>query len=180
VVGNSFVDVWGALEPESAEHGQAADRIREILSADALAAADPTHGRLLFGRTCMVCHQLYGEGGRIGPDITGANRANLDYLLGNILTPSAIIQDAYKMQLVLTEDGRLQSGIYAGENDRQLRLRVPGRDKPIVIAKSQIESQETAPVSMMPEGLLDPFTDDEIVDLVAYLMSARQVPLPSN
>ena len=65
---------------------------------------------------------MYGEGGVIGPEITGANRSSLEYLLGNMVTPSAVIQDAYKMHIVLTDDGRVYSGIPAGENERQLRL----------------------------------------------------------
>lgn len=102
----------------------------------------------------------------------------MEYLLGNILTPSAIIQDAYKMHIVLTDDGRIYSGIPAGENERQLKLRVADRQDPITIAKSQIESREIAPISMMPTGTLETLTDTESVNLLKYLQSSAQVPLP--
>ena len=112
-----------------------------------------------------------------GPDITGANRTNLEYLLGNILTPSAVIQDAYRMHILVTDDGRVYSGIPASENDRQLMLRVANRETPVTINKSQIESRDIAPVSMMPEGLLNTLQDSEVLNLVAYLKSLKQVTL---
>lgn len=82
------------------------------------------------------------------------------------------------MHIVLTEDGRVYSGIPAEENERQLKLRVANREEPVTIAKSQIESREIAPVSMMPEGMLKVFSDKEVLDLMAYLQSLQQVPLP--
>lgn len=178
MVGNSFVDVWGPIEGVTADSEAAFAKYRTLLTADALGRANPSRGRSVFNRTCAVCHKLHGHGGMIGPDITGANRTNLEYLLGNILTPSAIIQDAYKMHIVLTEDGRVYSGIPAEENDRVVKLRVANREQPVAIAKSQIESREIAPVSMMPEGMLKTLQDAEVVDLIAYLQSLKQVPLP--
>lgn len=175
VVGNGFVEVWGAIDELSADKQAQFARYRQLLSATALSTADAAHGRQIFNRTCAACHKMYGHGGVIGPDITGANRGNLEYLLGNILTPSAIIQDAYKMQMVLTDDGRVYSGIPAEENDRILKLRIANRDDPVSIAKSAIESREVASVSMMPEGILRTMTDQEVIDLIAYLQSQRQV-----
>jgi putative membrane-bound dehydrogenase-like protein len=178
VVGNGFVEVWGAIDELSADKEAMFAKYRTLLTAESLAKANPAHGRVLFNRTCSACHKLYGHGGNIGPDITGANRSNLEYLLGNILTPSAIIQDAYKMHIVLTEDGRVYSGVPAGENERQLRLRVANREQPVLIAKSKIESREVAPVSMMPDGMLTTLKDPEVLDLIAYLKDLKQVDLP--
>ena len=178
VVGNSFVDVWGPIDELSADKEALLAKYHGLLTRNRLSQADANQGRAIFKRTCIACHRMYGEGGQIGPEITGVNRANLDYLLGNILTPSAVIQDAYKMHLVLTEDGRVYSGVPAGENERQLRLRVANQQEPLVIAKSQIESREIASVSMMPKGLLKTLSDQEVIDLVAYLQSQSQVPLP--
>ena len=87
------------------------------------------------------------------------------------MTPSAIIQDAYKMHIVLTQDGRIYSGIPAAENERQLKLRIAGHEQPITIPKSQIESREIAPISMMPEGIMTNLSDAEVLDLIAYLQS---------
>ena len=178
VVGNGFLEIWGPIDALSTDKEAAFTKYRGLLTDEVLNAADRQQGRVVFQRTCMTCHKLYGEGGNIGPDITGANRTNLEYILGNVLTPSAEIQDAYKMLLVVTDEGRLFSGILAGENERQLRLRVAGEDEPVIIPKSSIESREVAPVSMMPDGLLANLKDKEVVDLVAYLRSLQQVELP--
>ena len=180
VVGSGFVEVWGPVDALPAEQAAAFKKYKALLSKGALAGANPGHGREVFEKTCSSCHKLYGKGGLIGPDITGANRTNIDYLLGNILTPSAIIQDAYRMQMVLMRDGRLYSGIPAVESERVLELRVANQEKPVALAKSQIASREIAPVSMMPEGLLANLSDAEVLDLVAYLQKLKQVPLPKK
>ena len=180
VVGNGFLEVWGPIDGISADKEAAFAKYRELLTEEAIQGARPAHGRIVFRRTCAACHKLYDEGGQIGPDITGANRTNLEYILGNVLTPSAVIQDAYKMHLILTDEGRVYSGIPADEDERQLRLRVANQDQPVVIPKSKIESREIAPVSMMPDGILNTLSEREVVDLVAYLKSLKQVPLPKN
>ena len=175
VVGNSFTDVWGPIDALSSDKQAAFAKYRELLTPERLAEADTAHGRQLFKKTCYACHKLYGEGGVVGPEITGANRSNLEYILGNVLTPSAEIQDAYRMTIVLTDEGRVWSGIVAGEDNRRLLLRVANEDEPVSIPKSTIESRDVAPVSMMPEGLLANLKDEEVLDLVAYLQTKKQV-----
>jgi putative heme-binding domain-containing protein len=101
-------------------------------------------------------------------------------LLGNILTPSAIIQDEYKMHMVLTDDGRTFSGILSEDNDRLIKLRVADQDEPVTIPKSQIEDRSIASVSMMPEGTLKNLNDQEVIDLIAYLQNLKQSPLPTE
>ncbi len=175
VVGNRFLEVWGPVEDLSPDVEAAFTKYQTLLNDDTLAHADPRRGREVFRKTCHACHQLYGEGGIVGPDLTGANRTDIDYLLGNILTPSAIIQDDYKMTMVFTEDGQVYSGVVAGEDDRQLTLRTANVDEPIKIAKSQITDREVTELSMMPEGLLDGLSDEELGDLFAYLGSLEPV-----
>ena len=120
---------------------------------------------------------MYGEGGTLGPDITGSNRANLDYLLFNVLSPNGEVQDAYKMVVVTTRDGRTLSGNVVAETDRQITLRVVGQEG-VVINKADIQSRETTAVSMMPPGLFDALTDREVIDLVAYLRTVEPVKGP--
>jgi putative heme-binding domain-containing protein len=171
VVGNGFMEVWGLVD-ELPENKEAAfRRYRQLLHPDALGQADLKKGRVLFQRQCMACHQLHGEGGKLGPDITGANRASLDYLLDNILDPSGVIQDDYKMVMVTTRDGRTLAGNVVGENDRQLTLRIVGQE--VVLAKADVQSREVSPVSMMPEGILQNLKDEEVIDLMAYLQTMK-------
>ncbi|NND98113.1 MAG: c-type cytochrome [Pirellulaceae bacterium] len=178
VVGNSFVDVWGPIETLPAEKAGLFAKYRQLIGTESPSPPDASHGRAVFKTRCGACHLLHGDGGKVGPDLTGANRGQLEYLLGNILTPSAEIQDAYRMYMVLTTSGRVYSGIPAGETDSQLTLRVAGQSEPVVIAQSDIEDVTAAAVSMMPDGLLQDLSDQEVRDLFAYLRTQQQVPLP--
>jgi putative membrane-bound dehydrogenase-like protein len=172
VVGTGFTEVWGAVE--SANEEKAYARYRGLLSDSAIGGGNVKNGRAVFQRTCGPCHKMYGEGGTIGPDLTGSNRANLDYLLFNVLNPNGEVQDAYKMVVITTRDGRTFSGNIAAETPRQVTLRVVGRDA-AVINKSDIQSRELTAVSMMPPGLFETLPDREVIDLVAYLRTVEQV-----
>ena len=167
VVGTKFADVWGPVE-RSANEEKAYARYRGLLNDNALAGANLQNGRAIFQRTCGACHKMYGEGGTIGPDLTGSNRANLNYLLLNVLEPNAEVPDAYRMVVVTTRDGRTHSGNVVAETERQLTLRVVGQES-VAIDKSNIQSREATAVSMMPPGLLDALTDREVIDLVGFL-----------
>lgn len=176
VVGNGFVEVWGPIDQLSGNKATAYKKYQHLLTEQALATADPSNGRHLFQRTCSACHSLYNEGGTIGPDITGSNRSNIDYLLNNLIEPSSEIQDDYRMVVITSRDGRTYSGNIIAENDRQLTMRVIGQDQ-LVLNKSDIQSQETSTVSMMPEGLMQTLSDNEILDLFAYLRTNEQIEL---
>jgi putative membrane-bound dehydrogenase-like protein len=173
VVGTKFLEVWGPIERSAVEE-QAYAKYRTLLGDEALRAANVPNGHDVFLRSCGACHKLHGEGGTIGPDLTGANRSSLDYLLLNVLSPNAEVADAYKMSVVTTRDGRTYSGTVASENDRQLTLRVPGRDA-VAIAKADIQSREATSASMMPPGLFDALSDREVIDLVAYLRTLEKI-----
>src|SRR5690606_19713769 len=153
VVGSGFIEVWGPIE-ESANDARAYSRYRRLLSDEAMRRADLAAGRQLYDRTCGPCHKLHGEGGDLGPDLTGSNRTNVDYLLFNVLDPSGEVQDDYRMVVGTTRDGRTHAGTVAAETDRHLTLRVVGQE-PVVVPIADIQSREVAPVSMMPPGLLD-------------------------
>ena len=128
VVGTPFLEVWGPVE-RSATDERAYARYRAVLNDNAMARADLAKGRVLFRTTCGSCHRLNGEGGTVGPDLTGTNRVNANWLLLNVLEPNADVQDAYKMTVVTTRDGRTYSGNIATETDRQLTLRVIAADQ---------------------------------------------------
>jgi putative membrane-bound dehydrogenase-like protein len=173
VVGSGFVEVWGAIEHNGMDE-KAYAKYQRMANAKALSEADAVAGRKVFGRSCGPCHKMYGEGGIIGPELTGSNRANLDYLLFNILNPSGEIQDDYKMVVVTTRDGRTYTGNVASENERQVQMRVVGQDV-VMLNKSDIQSREVTPVSMMPTGLLETLTDKEVVDLIAFMRTTEPV-----
>ncbi|MFD2203334.1 PVC-type heme-binding CxxCH protein [Shivajiella indica] len=173
VVGSGFIEIWGPIE-QVANDKAAYDKYRAILTSNAIASANIVSGKKVFNQVCGSCHKMYGEGGEMGPDLTGSNRSDQEYILLNVLEPSAEIQDAYKMVVINTRDGRTYTGNVIGENQRQITLRVVGQD-PIIINKSSIQSKDITEVSMMPPGLFENLTEKEIVELMAYLKTNKKV-----
>jgi putative heme-binding domain-containing protein len=171
VVGSGFIEVWGPIEQEPSLE-KAYSKYQRMITDKALGAADATKGVALFQTSCGSCHKMYGKGGNIGPDLTGSNRGSLDYLLFNVLNPSGEIQEDYKLVVVTTRDGRTYSGNVVSENNRQLTMRIVGQEA-VVINKSDIQSREVQPTSLMPIGLFDPLSESEVLDLVKYLQTFK-------
>ena len=96
-------------------------------------------GLAVYGKTCQQCHILYGAGANIGPDLTGSNRADVDYLLSNIVDPSAVIAKEYRPTVVITTDGRVITGIVSAEDDKAITLRTA--TETIVLPKNEIDER---------------------------------------
>ena len=176
VLGSGFVEMWGPIEDLASNKEAEYAKYQRLLSDKALTQADPHAGRAVYRRVCFACHKMYDEGGVIGPDLTGSNRQNTAYLLSNVIEPSAEIQDDYLMVVVTTQDGRIFSGNVIAENERQLTMRIVGQDE-VLINQSDIRSREQTTQSMMPEGLLGPLSDREVLDLFAYMRTLEQVEM---
>ncbi len=170
-----LTEVWGELRESVGDKAKLIHDLKAQLTPAVLAKANLSQGRAMY-QICAACHQMYGEGGKVGPDLTGSGRSNLDYLLENIIDPSGVVSADYRMSLLTLKDGRVLSGVIARQNDRTLTLRLMTEET--TVEKSEIAKQETSPVSMMPEGLLMAFQPDQVRDLIAYLMHPSQVPLP--
>ncbi|MBK1834850.1 PVC-type heme-binding CxxCH protein [Roseibacillus ishigakijimensis] len=165
------------LSPEAL--AEATARWEQVLSPDHLAAADASRGREVFDRTCGTCHQLFGEGIALGPDLTGSNRADLGYLLENVLAPGAIVGKAYQLNIITLADGSTLSGMVTRESAHQFELTLPGGTTRAV-AKDEVTKREELTQSLMPAGLFETLEIQEVTDLVKYLASSQQVPLPSE
>jgi putative membrane-bound dehydrogenase-like protein len=170
--------VWGTLRPAAKDKAKLMARYKALLTADYLKNADRAHGRLLFARTCAACHVLFGEGGKVGPELTGSQRTNLDYVLENMLDPSAVVARDYQVTILTTRDGRVLTGIIKQETETVLTLQT--QNEVVPVPKAEVEERVRSPLSMMPEGMLDKLTKEEVRDLVAYLGSPVQVPLPAE
>jgi putative membrane-bound dehydrogenase-like protein len=175
---DKITKVWGTVRQASKEKAALTAKYKGLLTPGYLASADRSHGRAVFAKTCASCHRLFGEGGDVGPELTGSQRANLDYVLENALDPSAVVAREYQVTIVETKDGRVISGIVKQETDRALTLRT--QNESLVVPKNEIEGRTLSPTSMMPEGLLDALSKEEVRDLIAYLASPSQVPLPKK
>jgi putative heme-binding domain-containing protein len=168
--------VWGEVRDTSPKKKEQLARYKAFLTPNALNRADLANGRLLFSKTCQQCHVLYGEGGKIGPDLTGSNRSNIDYLLSNLIDPSAEVAQDYRMSIVTTTDGRLLTGMIVERMGDRFTLQT--LTQRIVLAKNDVEEVRASPQSMMPDGQLDTLTREQIRDLIAYLAAKTQVTLP--
>lgn len=169
--------VWGAVRPPSQDKATTIARLRALLPADKLATADRIHGRVVFARSCAACHKLFGEGGAVGPELTGSQRRNLDYLLENVVDPSALVGLDFQMSIIQTTDGRVINGIIAAEDAAVLTVQT--QNDRLLIAKSEIESRARSQLSLMPDGLLDKLSETELRDLIGYLSGGGQVALPA-
>jgi putative heme-binding domain-containing protein len=175
-ISERLATVWGRAKPVAEDKERLKRMIASRLPDEVIAQADVRAGRAVFTRMCGACHSLFGEGAKIGPELTGAQRANLDYVLENLIDPGALVGRNYQMTIVTLDDGRVASGVIDIETDATVTLKTTSGS--MTIARGDIADLATSPVSMMPEGQLDKLSFDELRDLIAYLRSPRQVPLP--
>lgn len=150
-------------------------RYKTFLTPNSVKRGDANRGRALFTQTCAVCHRLFDYGADIGPELTGANRADIDYLLQNILDPNALIGTDYQSTTVETKDGRIVVGMVRGDDANAITIKTLGGS--MIVPRDDVKSVTVSEVSMMPEGLLAALPPAHVADLFAYLGSVRQVPI---
>ncbi|MBL9213478.1 MAG: c-type cytochrome [Opitutaceae bacterium] len=130
----------------------------------------PERGRVLYTQLCAACHRLHGEGGTIGPDLTTANRRDKDFMLTSLVDPSAVIRKEYLNYTVKTTDGRVLNGFVAAESAGSITLGAADGAR-TEIPRDRIAAMEDSGVSLMPEGLLNALTPQQLRDLFAWLQS---------
>ena len=167
---------WGTVRTSSEEKQKQIAKLKEFLTADSILRANAGHGRALFSQTCALCHTLFGEGAKIGPELPGAFE-DIDYLLQNIVDPNAIIGKDYQQTFVETKDGQMLSGIIAADDATAVTLKTLAG--PATVQRADIKALEISPNSLMPEGLLGALDEDSVRDLFLYLRQRQQVPLPA-
>ncbi len=162
-----FEGVWGTVGKDQAETRSRIDeyknRLREIESDH----SDLVSGKKVFDQVCASCHVLFGEGKTIGPDLTGGQRDNLDYLLENILDPSAMVAEGFQMSTLFMRDERVLTGVILEETEKLLNLQT--QEEELTIDRDEIEEIVPSKLSLMPEGLIQNLSDEELRDLFAYL-----------
>jgi putative heme-binding domain-containing protein len=152
------------------------------LKAIILAAnGNPYEGKKLYRNSCAKCHQLFDDpfvarlgsaAGKLGPDLTSYQRDQLDALLLNIVAPSLEIREGFRVESILMEDGTIVTGFRREATEDQVHLQTID-DKWRSIARDQISEVRVQPQSLMPDGLLDSLSDQELRDLFAYLRSSQ-------
>ncbi len=133
---------------------------------------DPYAGKKLYMQSCGRCHTLFDSGGQIGPSLTGYQRDQLSTLLLNIVAPNLEVREGYQSFALLNDSGQLLTGFIEQESPNQVTLRaVDGQS--YTIERDRIESLKPQPQSLMPEGLLDELSEQQVRDLFAYLRSSQ-------
>jgi putative heme-binding domain-containing protein len=165
---------WGVTRETEADKLAEIERFKKMVASKGY--GDARRGRAVFARTCQQCHTLFGEGGKVGPDITGSNRGDLDYILHNAVDPNAVIPNDYRTSNIETKDDRSITGILTKQDDNAIT--VVTANETLILPRNELKSVVQTELSMMPEGLLQAISEGEVRDLLAYLRSPAQVPLP--
>ena len=127
-------------------------------------------GQASFQKNCAVCHKMFGEGGAIGPDLTGVARVDLDFLLLNIVNPSAFIRPEFAAFEITSKQDQVLTGLVVESNAAAVTL-VDRNNIRTVLQRSEIREMKESQVSLMPEGLLEALPPQEVIDLFTYLQS---------
>jgi putative heme-binding domain-containing protein len=130
--------------------------------------------RTFAAAKCVLCHRFGGDGGATGPDLTlVAGRFNLKDLTDSIVNPSKVISDQYKGSTLVTTDGRILAGRVVAETADSLTILVNPEDatKIETVAKADVEEIKPSTTSIMPADLLKTLNEDEVLDLMAFLLS---------
>jgi mono/diheme cytochrome c family protein len=106
-----LTEAWGEIRDTPEAKKAEFAKWEAVLKPEALAKADKSKGRLMFTAVCGACHKMYGQGGAIGPELTGSDRRNLKYLLENILDPNAVVPADFRVSIFHLKDGRTISGV---------------------------------------------------------------------
>ena len=162
--------LWGNITGGTPEEKLAV--VRRFNNDLRAASGDPKSGHELFTKTCAICHRLFGEGAQVGPDLTGANRKDRDYLLVNIVDPSAVIRKEFLNYNVETTDGQFLTGLIAEQAADRITLLAANNER-TNIPRDKIKSLQESPVSLMPENILNALKPQELRDLFAYLQSDK-------
>ncbi|HEY2342410.1 MAG TPA: PVC-type heme-binding CxxCH protein [Chthoniobacteraceae bacterium] len=162
---------WGKVNDSSEAAKATIARLQKDYDAAPLWAYDAKAGQQVFQQTCAVCHTLNGEGGKLGPDLTGSWHNGISYFLENIVDPNAVVGDQYQLTVVTKKDGSVVSGIFDQETPTALSVRTI--TETVVIPKEQIKSREKLAQSLMPPGLLEALPERKAIELLKYLTTKK-------
>jgi len=165
--------LWGKTRATSAEKQTQVARLRAALVAQRGKAADNdqlTRGHGLFTKHCATCHTLFEEGGKTGPNLTGYERDNIDFMLLSIVDPSAAIREEFTQFQIVTTSGLTLTGLIDKQDDRTVSIR-GANNQTTLLNRDDVEILQAMDTSIMPDGLVEKLTDPELADLFAFVMT---------
>jgi putative heme-binding domain-containing protein len=139
---------------------------------------DLKHGKEVFDKQCLKCHQIQGQGYLVGPDLSVTTRKTDDMLVSDVLDPSNQITVGFNNYTVVTEDGRIFTGVLAAETATSVTLRREQAAEDVILRRN-IDEMAASPLSLMPENLEKEVTPRDVADLIAFVRQAFGAPLPS-
>ena len=134
------------------------------------APGDVKAGIGVYNQVCARCHKLYGSGGELGMELTNSNRQDRNYLLTHIVDPSVYIRKEYMSYEAHTNSGRVVSGLMLQQDVASVTL-IDADYRKTRIPRPELAGLKESDISIMPEGLLDKLTPQQLRDLFAYLQS---------
>lgn len=167
---DAIEEQWGQIGGATTE--QMEQSIKRIATLVNERAGDVYAGQKLFREQCGKCHKLFIDGGAIGPDLTTYKRDDVAGMVLNVVNPNAEIREGFENYLVLTDDGRVTTGLMVERDNKVVVLRT-AEGQTHTIDREDVEESRVLGRSLMPEGLLDAMTDEQISDLFAYLRSTQ-------
>lgn len=167
---------WGISRSSSVSKLDEIKKYKRIVGMGNSDLSNLSNGRVMFNRVCASCHKLYGEGGELGPDLTGSDRKNLHYVLSNVIDPNAEIPNDYRTAIIRMKDNRVLIGVVRSREPKRITVVTPS--EVIFLPKRDVAKIDAQNYSIMPEGLIRVFKDQELRDLISYLGGDGQVPLP--
>jgi putative heme-binding domain-containing protein len=164
-----------APAPAAGGQKRAPEEIMAVHTKDTR-AGNPEAGRPLFEKQCATCHRFGALGKDVGPDLTTiTSRFKKQDILDAILWPSKVISDQYQSEMLELKDGKVITGVLVRESAAAVIVRTADNpEKPVSVPKGQIATRAPSTVSLMPEGLLDGLTDEQIADLLAFVSPGRR------
>ena len=159
---------WGQLGMTKGEKLAEVRRLNNDLRAS---TGNPHAGQLVYKANCASCHQLFGEGTKLGPDLTTANRKDRDFMLISLVDPSSVIRKEFSSVVVQTKDGRVLTGLAVARDDAEVTL-INGKNEKTTVPASEIEDVHESAVSLMPDDLYKKLSPQQLRDLFSYLESS--------
>jgi putative membrane-bound dehydrogenase-like protein len=163
----SLERIWPEIASASSrEKQQTMNRILKVVGSGPV---DYVSGKAQYSQLCGSCHILFDEGGATGPELTGYDRRNLNYLAINIVDPNLEIREGFVNYKITTSDQRTLTGVIAHRSSEVVILRLYSGNE-VTLPMDQILQMEAQPISIMPERLVDHLNDQELRNLFGYIM----------
>ncbi len=159
-------EVFGPVAKPSSEATR--KEIERVKRAVLAAPGDAAAGKALFAARCASCHALFGEGGTIGPDLTGSERDNLHDMVLNVVDPGAAVREEFTNFAVRTKGGRTIVGLVVERDAGRITL-ADAAGRRTVVARADVEREKALATSPMPEGLIADLSDAQLRDFFTYL-----------